>query len=67
MPRTAKKSGAIKTSTVKRARSARRSAESMAKTTESIMVRTAGMNQLANVLLGLVVVALVANIAMIVN
>jgi hypothetical protein len=39
----------------------------MAQTTESIMVRTAGMNQLANVLLGLVVVALIANIAMIIN
>ena len=67
MPRTAKKAGTVKSSTVKKARSARKSAESMARTTESIMVRTAGMNQLANVLLGLVVVALVANIAMIVN
>ena len=67
MPRTAKKAGTVKASTVKKARSARKSAESMARTTESIRVHTAGMNQLANVLLGLVTIALITNIVMIVN
>jgi len=67
VPRTAKKAGTVKASTVKKARSARKSVESMARTTESIQVRTAGLNQLANVLLGLVTIALITNIVMIVN
>ena len=67
MPRTAKKSGTVKASTVKKARSARKSAESVARTTESIRVHTAGMNQLANVLLGLVTVALLTNIVMVIS
>jgi hypothetical protein len=41
--------------------------DQLAKTTESVQVRTAGMNQLANVLLGLVTVALLTNIVMVIS